>query len=72
MLNLAPPLPTIRIFFLGGGGGFNFRGPVALNKAVTTALNKDKAVRVHRVWNPMLERENNALDIARDRPQSER
>ena len=28
--------------------GVNFRGPAALNKAVTTVLNKDKAVRVHK------------------------
>ena len=28
--------------------GVNFQGPVALNKAATTALNKDKAVRAHK------------------------
>ena len=28
--------------------GVNFRSPAALNKAATTALNKDKAVRVHK------------------------
>ena len=28
--------------------GVNFRGPAALNKAATTALFKDKAVRVHK------------------------
>ena len=29
-------------------GGVNFRGPVALNKAATAALFKDKAGRVHK------------------------
>ena len=28
--------------------GLSFRSPAALNKAATTALNKDKAVRVHK------------------------
>ena len=30
--------------------GVNFQGPAALNKAATATLNKDKAVRVHKVW----------------------
>ena len=32
--------------------GVNFRSPAALNKAATTALNKDKAVGVHKVGTP--------------------
>ena len=38
--------------------GVNFRSPAALSKVATTALDKDKAVRVHREKEPFVVNEN--------------